>query len=219
MVTSNVYFRVFHIKYGTSAGTCFTIDIDNKQYFVTAKHVVENIKTGDTVSIFRNKQWLDQKITLIGHSAVADVSVFSLDIIIEGHSMPATIAGLIYGQDLYFLGFPFGMTSEVGAINRDFPLPFVKKATLSMIENGSVLYLDGHNNPGFSGGPVVFKKNDFDEFNVCAIISGYRNELVETKVDNTTTIHVKTNSGIIIAYGINNALDLIKNNPNGKPLV
>jgi hypothetical protein len=35
-------------------------------------------------------------------------------------------------------------------MNRNFPLPFVKKALLSAMANG-YYYLDGHNNPGFSG--------------------------------------------------------------------
>ena len=52
MITATVISRIFHIKFGSSIGTCFTIDVDNKQYFVTAKHVVQNLKDVDEVEIF-----------------------------------------------------------------------------------------------------------------------------------------------------------------------
>jgi hypothetical protein len=41
--------------------------------------------------------------------------------------------------------------------------------------------LDGHNNPGFSGGPVVFRaSNKVDkEFYVMAVVSGFRTENVQ----------------------------------------
>lgn len=220
MITANVLSRTFHIKYGQSIGTCFTVDIENRQYFVTAKHVVKNLKDGDTISIFRNGNWQNAEAILTGHSAVADVTVFTLNVIIHGHNLPAKTVGLIYGQDLYFLGFPFGLRSEIGELNRDFPLPLVKKAVLSLLvmdQPGKYLLLDGHNNPGFSGGPVVFKEPNSNDFNVCGIISSYRYELVETIINgNPTPIQAKANTGIIIAYTIDNALELIKVNPNGR---
>ena len=40
MITSNFIHRIFRIKCGEFMGTGFTIDVDGKQYVVTAKHVV-----------------------------------------------------------------------------------------------------------------------------------------------------------------------------------
>ncbi len=221
MVSTDILSRTFHIRYGESTGTCFTVDINNKQYFVTAKHVVEDINDGDTISIFQNGSWKNGKVELTGHSENSDVTVFSLKTFIQGNYMQNKSDGLIFGQDLYFLGFPYGLKSEVGELNRDFPLPLIKKATLSAIipEAGNCLLLDGLNNPGFSGGPVIFKENNTNNYSICGIISGYRFELVETIIDGQPTpIQAKTNTGIIIAYGIENALQLIKANPNGRQL-
>ena len=71
-------------------------------------------------------------------------------------------------QDVYFLGFPYDLTNDGGTINRNFPIPLIKKGILSAIQVGEVktLLLDGHNNPGFSGGPVV-----------CQIVNGRSDEL------------------------------------------
>ncbi len=220
MITANVISRTFHIKYGSGTGTCFTIDIDGKQYFVTAKHVIENLKDDDEIEIYYQNKWVKFKAKLTGHSVNADVSVFAIDLHIGGHPLPATIDGIVYGQDLYFLGFPYGIKSEIGALNREFPLPFVKKGIFSAMffdQPGKYFLIDGHNNPGFSGGPVVYKKPNSNNFNVGGIISAYRYELENTYLnDNPTSIQTKTNTGIVIAYTIDNAIDLIKRNPNGK---
>lgn len=222
MITANVISRTFHIKFASGIGTCFTIDIDNKQYIVTAKHVVETFKDGDTIEILFNGNWNKLNTRLIGHSKVSDVSVLAIDLTIGGHPLPATADGLAYGQDLYFLGFPYGLKSEIGSLNRDFPLPLVKKGIFSAMffdQPGKYFLIDGHNNPGFSGGPVVFKKNNSNDFNVCGIISSYRYQLEDTFVnDKPTPIQIKSNTGIIISYSIENALDLIKANPNGQEI-
>jgi hypothetical protein len=219
MITSNVIQRTFHIKYGSGTGTCFTIDIDGKQYFVTAKHVVENLNDNDEVELYFKNNWVKAKTKLIGHSTKSDVSVFAIEQYIDGHPLPATIAGIVYGQDIYFLGFPYGIKSEVGALNREFPLPLVKKGILSAMffdQPGKYFLIDGHNNPGFSGGPVVYKVPNTNDFNVGGIISAYRYELESTFLnDNPTPIQIKTNTGIVIAYNIDNALELIQQNPNG----
>ncbi len=220
MITSNVVTRIFNLKYKNSMGTCFSIDIDNKQYFVTAKHVIENLKDGDSISISRDdNEWENFNVKLIGHSKYADVSVFALPILLNGFALPASSDGLIYGQDMYFLGFPFGLKANIGALNRGFPLPLVKKAILSSIfhvDNITFLLLDGFNNPGFSGGPVVFKKPNTKDFIVCGVVSSYRYELVETLQDGKpTNIKAISNTGIIIAHSIESALEIIKDNPNG----
>ncbi len=222
MITLNVISRTFHIKYGSGTGTCFTIDVDNKQYFVTAKHVIEKLKDGDSVELFYKNAWAKLNVKLIGHSLNSDVSVFAIDFLIAGDPLPPTTKGIAYGQDLYFLGFPYGIKSEVGALNRDFPLPLVKKGILSAIffdQPGKFLLIDGHNNPGFSGGPVVFKPSNTGDFKVAGIISSYRYELENTFLnDSPTPIQTKTNTGIVIAYNIDNALDIIRDNPNGVPI-
>ena len=219
MITSNVIGRTFHIRYNSGTGTCFTIDIDGKQYFVTAKHVIEGLKDEDEVELYFKNNWVKAKTKLIGHSTNADVSVFAIEHHIEGYPLPAILDGITYGQDLFFLGFPYGIKSEVGSLNREFPLPLVKKGILSAIffdHPDKHFLIDGHNNPGFSGGPVVYKKPNSNDFNVGGIISAYRYEFESTYLNgNTTPIQIKTNTGIVMACSIDNALELIQQNPNG----
>ncbi len=79
--------------------------------------------------------------------------------------------------------------------------------------------MDGQNNPGFSGGPVVFSGPSNKDYKVAGVISGYRvvHEPIyqgEKKLDLT----YEYNTGIILAYGIKHAVDLIKENPVGVPL-
>jgi len=222
MITTNVIQRTFHIRVGSSIGTCFTIDISNKQYIVTARHVVETITDTTSISIFHDNQWKDIEVTLVGHCTdEIDISVLSTNFQLSPlHPLEASMGGLIYGQDAYFLGFPYGMTGELGQMNRDFPLPFVKKAIVSCLQtsptDAQMVFLDGHNNPGFSGGPVIFKKPDSNEFKVASIISGYRyNEEPIYQGAQELPLAYRYNTGIIISYSIKHAVDLINGNPMG----
>lgn len=221
MITSNVIHRVFHIKYGNGTGSCFAIDHGNKQYIVTAKHVINGLKEEDEIEFFNENTWKKTKVKLIGHSDVSDVSVFTLNQIIGIHPLPATKSGLVYGQSAFFLGFPY-MTNIENGMNRSFPMPMVKSCTVSLWfeENGAKkIFLDGHNNPGFSGGPVVFvpPSKKWDDFQIAGIISGYRNmpNQVYDKVGNMVNAFVNYNTGIILAFDIKHAIDIIETNPLG----
>jgi len=212
MITNNVIQRVFYIKNKSGTGTAFIIDIDKKQYFITAKHVIDNLNTGSIIELFYQNDWQPFLIKLVGHHPVADVSVFVIEHYIEAFEVIADSNGIAYGQDLYFLGFPYGFKGNIGERNRHFPLPLVKKGILSCIffdDRPAYMLIDGHNNPGFSGGPVVFKTANSQDFKIAGIISGFYLER-----ENGLPV-INSNSGIIIAYDITVALELIKSNPIG----
>jgi hypothetical protein len=40
MITTNIYTRVYRVHFGGSAGTAFSIEVEGKQYVVTAKHLL-----------------------------------------------------------------------------------------------------------------------------------------------------------------------------------
>ena len=223
MITSNVITRVFHLKYGIGTGTCFAIDYDDRQYLVTAKHVIANLKDDETVEIYNNQNWNKVNVKIVGHHPTADVSVFTIDTILSKLKLEPTSNGIFYGQDTYFLGFPYDLQDiDGGRFNRNFPMPLVKKATLSCFmidETGEYMLLDGINNPGFSGGPVVFTMKNSQDFRVAGIISGFRFENEPTFHQNRQTpITVRANTGIIFAYDIKNAISLIVENPIGKEI-
>ena len=241
IVTSNIISRTFQIKIG--AATAFTIDVDGKQYLCTAKHCVPAAGSDNFqhVEIFHNKRWKQLNVKLVGFgSADTDICVLAPE---ERLSPPLTLIpmadGISYSQDVYFLGFPYGLRAETG-INNGFPLPLVKRGIVSAIlneVNGSekqlILLLDGHNNIGFSGAPVIFTKgnNLKNDLQVAAIISGYKQEyapvfagrekdVISIEIGNggRKQIRVPTNTGIIISYGISHAIAAINKNPIGLPI-
>ena len=161
MITTNVFQRTFQFSFGESQGTCFTVDHDNRQYIVTARHLVERLTDSATIKIKHEEVWKDCLVNLVGHcEGKIDISVLAAGFQISPtYTLPTSAGGITLGQDVYFIGFPYGIASEIGELNRNFPLPFVKKATFSAsTPKLDILFLDGHNNPGFSGGPVVFSE-------------------------------------------------------------
>ena len=229
MITTNVLHRVFVLIVQAEQGTGFTIEVDNKQYIITAKHLAKNIKKKDSVKIIHQNKEKLIKTVLVGHcDGENDISVLSTNFQISpSYTMKPSDAGLIYGQNVYFLGFPYLDVKDTSKINRGFPVPFVKKAITSNInikEGKAIFYLDGHNNPGFSGGPVIFKPTGKKDYQVAAVISGYRSQLDKIIYQDKkgkkipTELRYESNTGIIISYGIKCAVNLIKNNPIGFPL-
>lgn len=225
MITANVFQRVFYIQYGASLGTCFVLDWKDRQYLVTARHVVASLQGSAEITILHQGVWKSLQVTLVGHGENSvDISVLAPSIQLgrEDLPLPASTEGIVFGQDLYFLGFPYGLKADVGVINREFPLPLVKKGILSAIiddeEGEKILLLDGHNNPGFSGGPVVFAKmgEPANKLTVAGVISAYRFEPKPVLMSGQITgLEVQENAGIVIAYDIAHALKLIEANPIG----
>lgn len=220
MITTNVYTRVFHIRYGQGTGTCFASDFEGRQYLVTAKHVIAGLTNNSNIELYHNGSWVTLQARLVGHHASADVSVISINQSLANLKLEASSNGIMLGQDTFFLGFPYMLADEANTqINRNFPLPLVKKAALSAILNdglGHYMLLDGLNNPGFSGGPVVFAQPNQNTYKIAAIISGYRfSEEPVYQAEEQVPLNVRTNTGIIIAYNIENAIELIRANPIG----
>ncbi len=79
-----------------------------------------------------------------------------------------------------------------------------------------IFYVDGYNNPGFSGGPIVFLDLKEKKLKVAAVVSGYRNQLADIyEKDKATALKAVTNSGLLLGYTIDCAVDAIKNKPIG----
>ena len=225
MITANVIQRTFQLRFHNQLGTCFTVDVDGKQYLCTAKHCLKNFH-GESIELFHEGKWKNLEVRFVGFGLEdTDISVLAPKIQLSpSYPLPPTAADLIFGQDVYFLGFPYGLQIEVRELNRLFPLPLVKRAAISSFygEKQKNILLDGHNNPGFSGGPVVFTKGGRPEgeLRVAAVISGYRfeSESVFAKEGKETLLRVRTNTGIILSYDIKHALDAIRENPIGSEI-
>jgi hypothetical protein len=222
MVTTNVLYRVFLIKYGDLSGSSFTIDVDNRQYLISAKHLLIGLKATDNIEIYHESQWKKLEVKRI------DLKNPKIDILVMAPALQlspplelqASIDNLFLSQTVFFLGFPFGMNVEAKSFRKYFPMPFVKKGIVSAMEfedkEEKILYVDGYNNPGFSGGPIVYKDLKDKKLKVAAVVSGYRNQLADIyEKDKATALKAVTNSGILLGYAIDSAIDAIKNNPIG----
>jgi len=227
MITSNVIHRVLYVRYGSGTATAFTLDVDGRQYVVTARHVVEGFGESGSIDIFANGDWQSTPARLVGHApGDRDISILAVghQITPRGLTMEPTSKGVIYGQDVFFLGFPYGLVGKFLLAGHGHPLPLVKKATVSLFQTDELFLLDGHNNPGFSGGPVVFTAPGVNEYKVFAVVSGYKS--VEQSVlaggqqvyaHEGKPLVIPSNTGIIVAWAIDFAVQLARSNPIGVP--
>jgi hypothetical protein len=226
-------------------GTAFTIDVDGRQYLITAKHVVASIDNAMRVGIDVRKRsgWSPLQVIVYKCDDPVDVAVLippaqlTVDLPLEPDS-----SGLAVGQDAYFVGFPYGL--------RFAPTGLVSKAVVAQIERvadrrtGRIL-LDAHTNPGFSGSPLTYRtlSKGAPAFDVAGVIAAFvPDELPvlhkkEIRADEVTTEDrtrnrlvfengkwyrfedsgekVQLNTGIAIAWDIGPAVALIRRYPLG----
>lgn len=220
IVTTNILQRTFRLT-GSQTGTCFTVDVDSRQYIVTARHLVSTIGESGTVTILKDRREVRVPVQLVGHGkGGADVSVLAAPLQLSPtHRLLTTTAGMAIGQDVCFLGFPYGLATDVGSINRHFPIPLIKRAIVSgMVMESDTLLLDGHNNRGFSGGPIVYyQRNDpSGDPTAVGVVSGFRYAWEPVyEGEDQTGLRYKHNTGIVLGYGIKHVTDLIVENPIG----
>jgi hypothetical protein len=181
-LTANVLKRVVRIVIGGGSGTAFTIDVDGRHYLITAKHVVATLKDGDaTIQVCGDGgKCVDTTVVVMRCADPIDIAVLvPKKLLTVTYSLPADSAGMILGQDVYFVGFPYSDP----ALNTITPtldnIGFVRKAVWSAQQRTSgaiTMYFDGRNNAGFSGSPIVFLeqgKAGYD-FKVAGVVSGFR---------------------------------------------
>ena len=212
IVTTNALQRTLCIKKDNSIGTAFTVDRDGRQYIVTARHVVEGIASEDVIEIRHEQQWKQAQVELVavGDDQV-DVTILRFGALVTPtHPLEPSSTGLIHGQPVAFLGFPFGWNSGAERINNGYPMPFVKAGIVSAIIFGATtrIYVDAHGNPGFSGGPLVFSEpGQPTRYKVAGVIS-------DSPRDPITMDH----AGFVRAISIEHVVGLIDGNPVGFPL-
>lgn len=220
-----------------SYATAFSLDVENKQYLITASHVIKFIGNEGTIDIFHDSQWKPIDINVVGrgdanHSAT-DVAVLAatchLDPSHPGtyYQLKTTTTSFVFGQQVYFCGFPYDLYTEIEK-NNGYPVPMIKGALISgtIKKTGmpELFVLDGHNNPGFSGGPVAFQPEggQTPEFQVIGVVSGYHVNHApviyqdrSTGQQQATKLVSRENAGIILCPSIKQAIDMIERKPIG----
>lgn len=220
MVPINILARVFTIRVAGEQGSAFTIEVDKRQYLVTARHLFDSGPTPKEIEINRNSSWDSTPFTRIPvEPPTIDIAVIALSNPLSP-AMPTVFEfkNTFLSQSIFFLGYPFGFSMNGAALNNGYPLPLVKHGIISYLPLGKKgpFYIDGINNPGFSGGPVVrIAENQSPA--IIGIISGYESTQEPVLGDNgaRTKLSVQTNTGLIVAYSIEYALDAIARNPIG----
>ena len=220
MITANVLRRVFQIVYGDMTGTGFTIDVANRQYLVTARHVIEGIKQKDQIKIYHEGTWTTLAIDLAWMSpGTEDVAIlYPCRQLSPTFRLEPSSKGMVLGQTVYFCGFPYGLRMESEDLNAGSPLCLVKHGIVSAgwLEGRHQLIIDGHNNVGFSGGPVVFAEPGAKDYKVGGVISGFRPELEPILIgDEDTGLRCRHNTGLIIASYLDNGVKYITRYPTG----
>lgn len=246
-IANNVYSRVVEIRVGNRIGTAFTLDVDGRQYLITAKHMVVGLKKEDSIDIYRGARPEPISVKVLRCADPIDIAVLIPQRLITASPPLEPISNdreIVFGQDIFFAGFPFGL----GTYFKGFSMPVVKKGILSAeIKEGKAVefVVGGFNSRGFSGGPMVFRNlcDPRSPSYVLGVISGFRPKLspvmkpekvkkgedtskipqwrIENLSDGQKAILTDTgekvvlNSGIIIGYSIQHAIDLIRKNPFG----
>ena len=219
MITTNVMYRTYCLKYQGRLGTSFSIDLNGNQYLVTAHHVIKGIKNDDSIEIYHDNSWKQlPPTTLVGFKVEQDIAVLSpRNFCLAPSDLPLTVQiGEYYiSQSVFFLGFPDGILTSGTSLNK-FHIPFIRQAIISQVDindETNKIYLDGHNNKGFSGGPVVLKTPKSKDWKVAGVISAYRSESIPVvdKRRTPTDYQVFENSGITIAYGSRHIVEIIEN--------
>jgi len=218
-LTNEIIQKVFLIKYDNGTATGFFVKHKGLTYLITAKHVVDSINkvpktNGDTINLkaFQDSRWVPIHGKVYFHeNKLIDIAVIKTpEIKLDTVLFDLTVKGMAYGEQGYFLGFPFGLKAMIDNSNFRSPIPIVKGAILSSFyreKDALILLFDAHNNPGFSGGPIIFHNHNPESsknWNVIGVISGYRPQ--KNKIKNLTYYE---NSGIMVGFGINHAIEIL----------
>lgn len=224
MVQAEILCRVIRILYEGSCGTAFTMEDHGEQFIVTAKHMFKKnaFPTFTTIHLLIGDKYQPFEVDIrYPEELKADIAVLKLkksQILTPIYENVNSCAGVVYGQDVYFVGFPYEYDSILGVFpGGSMPIPFVKKACLSAIlkDGAGTILLDGQNNPGFSGSPVCFKAVGTTEkcMRILGVVSGYQfdKQQVFCKNGNETNCYVKENTGIVVVTDIKYAVQITKN--------
>jgi hypothetical protein len=220
---SNLINRLLWIRCGSRLGTAFAIEIDNRQFVVTAAHIVEDFPRQPLLRNWMGRWEGVEAQRITANPDFVDVAIFAPKVQIS--AAPAINLGsdaLIFGQELMVLGYPFDpdeFAKEADPIYlaNGSPLPMVKRAGFAWMRKAPgaghmTLYLDCYANEGFSGGPVcgypALRGSAERDLTIAALVSHYVPDS-QPVLDgaNATPLTSRQNPGILVAPTILHAVD------------
>jgi hypothetical protein len=220
MFQSGLMTLVLHIRINEEkTASAFMFPFRDKSFLITARHVL----SGDPIhqfDIFQRREWVnvskDIGKGIFPENKSVDIGAVRVPEVIDVDKASEIVTygkGTTFlGDDAYFIGYPYGISySQVVETDRgDLPatLPLLKKGCISggLEDTGGNtigFFIDGHNNPGFSGGPCIAKKHEKNDrrWNIFGVMSGYLPEWRELKNDGESQ-RIMENSGICICHNI-----------------
>ena len=226
--------QTFHIRAPARnparTGTAFTVEMDGRQYIVTAQHVLgDNLPPTLEIQVSET-EWRELPVTIVGvEPPPLDVAVLATDSMLGSRSdISVGTEKVEYGQEVRFLGYPFGWHFVPVPDFREAPLPIVKAGILSSMSRDQSgffhLWIDATANKGFSGGPLVMprpKEGGEDiAWHVVGLVTDIKLEEFPVKNKSGDVIGVfVTNAGMVKVISIDVAKRMIRGNPIGHPVV
>lgn len=217
-VPGEMLMRTMLINNGRKYGTAFKVDYQGRIYLVTARHMVEGMPSSKAnFQVWKENRWQDLPTvrTLFPKSSDVDIAVLETDEkITQPYQITAddTGGGVTFGQQVWFLGYPFQLMTRARTGES---FPFMKRGTLSAIDardpNAILIFIDGFNNEGFSGGPVIYWDFNQHKYSLLAVVKGYLPENAMAKIngENVKTQYL-VNSGILIGFSTSHIREAIE---------
>jgi hypothetical protein len=223
VVPVQCWMRTFKVEFIGGAASCFVINHRDRQWLITAKHVADAaVKNGVAALTLTGENGLD--VEMSGPLAPVplvedgpDIAVFDLGgkkIVRDDMTLVPSADGIMLSQEVFFLGYP--LTGTLPLMGR---LPAVRRGIVSqraLLDGVTAWIIDGHNLPGFSGGPLVFAEHGGigSTWHVLGVVSGYWPHRIDVEVAGAAmpagvSFKVPTNAGLVVVYDIKNATDAI----------
>jgi hypothetical protein len=241
--------NVTNIESRYGKGAAFAVGVEGREYWITAKHMVNGKKhppygvAGVTSVVLKLQNRVTGSWTRVNFKVLETGKDIDIVVLVATNPLVKTIGdlapamahaplnlprassvGIQLGQHCGFVGYPFPAWPAT-VQNGKFLFPYAKSCVLAAEDEAhSLWWLDGHNNPGFSGGPVYFGNGP--DLKIAAVVSGYQPEGAEvTRLSESPSDHHITeeetnylahvNSGFFLAYDITKALLAIQRHPIG----
>ncbi|KYH45426.1 serine protease [Branchiibius sp. NY16-3462-2] len=217
MITAEIFCRVLRVQteHGQQ-GTGFLFDHEDGLALITAAHLC----SGEREELIGFKQtWADTVpkmgyLTRIGDLAAAgDVAAFEIpeylwpDWLVG--SVPLQSDGVAYGQDCYLLGMPTALLSPIGTDGNE--VCIIRKGIIAGRDVGSrdspaTWYVDAFALPGFSGGPLVLRSVETNQYHIAGVVQGSATTLFPAGSQQAvpTGISYCTDTDHVLALGLRN---------------
>jgi hypothetical protein len=238
---ANLLGRILMVESSFGRGTVFMLDVDRREYWITAKHIlngasdphhVGTIKEHEAVLRMLNpdgqgEEWITARFSVIDPGNDIDIVVLvPREPLLKTQVDTLRPGAATLGAGCGFLGFPYGAAYR-GKYKRSgtFWLPFVKRCSVAALidEPRKVWMLEGINSNGFSGGPVFTGTSS--GLTLFGVVSHFGTDPLDILPENPAVKpdpnqinqDIKATSGFFMAHDIQSAIDAIQRNPIGAP--